>query len=500
MDAQEIAPEWRGCARPEPAAVAETHCAVVFFLGDSAFKVKKPVDLGFLDFRSIRARREACHREVQLNRRLAPDVYLGMADVVGPDGAVCDHLVVMRRMPTAARLSTLVRSGADVRDPLRALARQLAAFHATARHDTTTAAEGTRDAVQARWQASFEQTRPDQGAVLDPVETAEVERLALRYLAGREALFADRVAAGLVRDGHGDLLADDIFVLPDGPRALDCLEFDDRLRYVDGLDDAAFLAMDLERLGAAAAGRDFLDWYVEFTGTPRVPSLEDHYIAYRAFVRAKVSCLRAAQGDLAAAADARRYTSLAARHLRAGAVRLVLVGGLPGTGKSTVAGNIADDVGAALLRSDRVRKELADLDPVASAAAPYRSGVYQPAATDATYRTLLDRARTLLGRGESVVLDASWSDARQRQAAGELAAATHSDLVELRCMAPAAVAAARLRARAGTGDPSDADAGIAAAMAVDFTPWPAAVDVDTSGAPAAAAAAALAAVRGSAAG
>ena len=125
--------------------------------------------------------------------------------------------------------------------------------------------------------------------MLDPERAAEVERLALRYLAGRETLFAGRIAAGLIRDGHGDLLADDVFVLPDGPRALDCLEFDDRLRYVDGLDDAAFLAMDLERLGAAELGRAFLDWYVEFAGAQRVPSLEHHYIAYRAFVRAKDS-------------------------------------------------------------------------------------------------------------------------------------------------------------------------------------------------------------------
>jgi predicted kinase len=145
---------------------------------------------------------------VQLNRRLAPDVYLGVADVTGADGALCDALVVMRRMPARRRLSTLVKSGVDVRAGLRALARQLAAFHATARHDLETAAEGSRDAVRERWQASFDQTRPFRGDVLDDAETAEVERLALRYLAGRKRLFFDRTAAGLVRDGHGDLLAD----------------------------------------------------------------------------------------------------------------------------------------------------------------------------------------------------------------------------------------------------------------------------------------------------
>jgi aminoglycoside phosphotransferase family enzyme len=129
-------------ATAERAAIAETHCAVVVFVGDRAYKLKKPVDLGFLDFRTVSARQQACEREVVLNRRLAADVYLGVADVTGPDGELCDSLVVMRRMPASRRLSTLVKSGVDVRSGLRALAEQLAAFHATARHDQQTAAEG----------------------------------------------------------------------------------------------------------------------------------------------------------------------------------------------------------------------------------------------------------------------------------------------------------------------------------------------------------------------
>jgi aminoglycoside phosphotransferase family enzyme/predicted kinase len=461
------------------AAIAETHCAVVVFVGDRAYKLKKPVDLGFLDFRTVTARKRACDREVQLNRRLAPDVYLGVADVTGADGALCDALVVMRRMPARRRLSTLVKSGVDVRAGLRALARQLAAFHATARHDLETAAEGSRDAVRERWQASFDQTRPFRGDVLDDAETAEVERLALRYLAGRELLFFDRAAAGLVRDGHGDLLADDVFLLPDGPRALDCLEFDDRLRYVDGIDDAAFLAMDLERLGAPGLGRSFLDWYAEFSGAPRVPSLEHHYLAYRAFVRAKVSCLRAGQGDVAAQLDARAYVRLALRHLQHGRVRLVLVGGLPGVGKSTVAGGLADRMNAAVFRTDLIRKEFSLLGAEQSAPAAYRRGLYEPEVTEATYRALLDDARAALERGVSVVLDASWSDAALRALAVELADEVGADLSELLCVAPAAVAARRLRDRAG--DPSDADPAIAAAMAADFAAWPSAAVIDTTG-------------------
>lgn len=462
-----------------PDAVTETHCAVVIFLGDRAYKVKKPIDLGFLDFRTVAARRRACEEELRLNRRLAPDVYLDLLDVTGADGTLTDTLVMMRRMPAGCRLSTLVSTGADVRDGLRAVAKQLAAFHSAARHDAQTAAEGSRDAVRDRWRDGFERTRPFRGDVLDEKETAEVERLALQYLAGRERLFSDRAVAGLVRDGHGDLLADDIFLLPDGPRVLDCLEFDHHLRYVDGVDDAAFLAMDLERLGAPGLGRSFLDWYVEFSGTPRVASLEHHYVAYRAFVRAKVACLRAAQGDSAAKAAARTYVRLALHHLRAAQVHLVLVGGLPGVGKSTVAGGVADRMGAVLFRTDRIHKESAFLTPDEPAGAPYRTELYDPEVTEATYRALLDDARVTLERGESVVLDASWSDPALRDLAIELAGEAGAELTQLRCVAARPVADQRLRVR--NGGPSDADPAIAAAMAVDFAAWPSATVIDTTG-------------------
>lgn len=149
-------------ATAERAAIAETHCAVVVFVGDRAYKLKKPVDLGFLDFRTVSARQQACEREVVLNRRLAADVYLGVADVTGPDGELCDSLVVMRRMPASRRLSTLVKSGVDVRSGLRALAEQLAAFHATARHDQQTAAEGSSSGSDTAVPASGRRARrPD---------------------------------------------------------------------------------------------------------------------------------------------------------------------------------------------------------------------------------------------------------------------------------------------------------------------------------------------------
>jgi hypothetical protein len=478
-----------------PAAVAETHVSVLVFLGDRVYKMKKPVSMGFLDFSTREARLAACRAEVELNRRLAPDVYLGVADVVGDDGTPCDHLVVMRRMPPERRLAALVRSGGDVDAELVHIARRVAAFHAAAGTSPEIARAGSRDAVRANWDASFEQLTPFVGPVLDPGTCARVEQLVHRYLEGRGPLFERRMATGQVRDGHGDLQAEDIFCLEDGPRILDCIEFDDRLRHGDVLADVAFLAMDLERLGAPAAGERFLALYREFAGETYPASLASHYVAYRAHVRAKVACLRHGQGDSEAAGAARELLALTLRHLEAGRVVLVLVGGLPGTGKSTLAAGMADQLGWSVLRSDEVRKDLAGLAHDQSATADFGEGLYRPETTAEVYRTLLERAEHALELGEPVVLDASWSDQRFRDAAAEVAKATSSELVELRCDAPADVAAGRIdRRRKQGGDPSDATVEVATAMAASADPWPSAVRIDTAGEIGAALAQALAAV------
>lgn len=466
-----------------PLGVAETHCAVVFSVGDRAVKMKKPVDLGFLDFSTREARERACHREVELNRRLSPDVYLGVADVIGPDGHPCDHLVVMRRMPTERRLSTLLAQGQPCTDALRSVARQITALHAAAPTSIERPEIGvvaTRDAVAGNWADNFEALRVFVGDVIDPDEFARVDRLATRYLAGREPLFAHRIATGQARDGHGDLLAEDIFVLDDGPRILDCLEFADRYRFGDVLLDAAFLAMDLERLGHTDAARRFLTWYVEFSGEHHPPSLADHYIAYRAHVRTKVACLRHAQGgDDTSAAEARVLHRLALDHLRQGRVVLVLVGGLPGAGKSTVASGLADAHGWALLRSDELRKDLAGMGHTTDAHADVGHGLYRPEQVAGVYRELLVRAQRLLGQGLSVVLDASWTSAAERRAAVELARLSSSDLVQLRCETTLDVARARLAVRPPGTEASDATPDVLDAMASRADPWPEAVTVRT---------------------
>jgi aminoglycoside phosphotransferase family enzyme/adenylate kinase family enzyme len=465
-----------------PPAIHETHISVVVLVGDRAVKLKKPVALPFLDWRTRAAREAACHREVDLNRRLAADVYLGVADITGPGGELCDHLVVMRRMPEERSLARLVAAGADVRVALDALAARLVAFHAGASRSPAINQAASRDGVRQNWDDNLSVLEEAAATLGDPAAVHRVDVLAHSYLTGRGPLFADRAEAGMAVDGHGDLLADDVYLLDDGPRILDCLEFDDRLRAVDVLDDAAFLAMDLERLGAPSLGAWFLDAYRRHSGGHHPASLAHHYVAYRAGVRAKVACIRAGQGVPAAVGEARDLLDLARRHLEAGRVRMVVVGGLPGTGKSTLARRLADRAGWAVLRSDEVRKELAGVEPSAHMAAAFAEGIYRPDFTEAAYGELLLRARQLLERGESVVLDASWTDAARRAEAAALADATVAELVELRCDAPAEVAAGRMGHRE-VGDPSDATPAVAAAMAASADPWPTAVVIDTTADP-----------------
>ena len=494
MDAEGPAIPLPGPLGPLPAAVAETHSGVVFFVGDRAYKLKKPVDLGFLDFRTREARLDACRREVALNRRLAPDVYLGVADISGPDGQPCDHLVVMRRMPGDRRLSSMVAAGVDVKEHLAGLAVLLAHFHAGADRSSAIDEMAGRDAVRRRWETNHDEMAQFRNTVLDPEVEDGVITLARRYLAGRGPLFEQRIEEGRACDGHGDLLADDIFCLDDGPRVLDCLEFDDRLRFGDALADVAFLAMDLERLGRPDLASEFLDRYQDASGDRWPPSLAHHHIAYRAQVRAKVAAVRWSQGDTGSAATAARLLALCHDHVRQARVRLVLVGGSPGTGKSTVARGIAAPLDALVFRSDEVRKSLAGLDPLVPSPAPLEDGLYRPAMTGATYTELLARAHTALELGRTVVLDATWRDPRWREAAAGVAAAVAADLVELRCVAPLDVALERVRRRSGT-DASDATEEVTRALSGRDGGWSTATAIDTSGEAGTAISGALAAAR-----
>jgi uncharacterized protein len=478
---------------PRPfVAVAETHTGAVFFVGDRAFKLKKPVNFGFLDFSTPEARATACHREVELNRRLAPDVYLGVAELQDPGGGPPEPLVVMRRMPAERSLRRLAEGGTDLEGEIQRLADRLAGFHAGAERSDAISRAGSPDAVATRWRKNDERMGALSPAVFDPDSLSAVLAAAERYIAGRSPLFARRVAAGRIRDGHGDLLTDDIFCLDDGPRILDCLEFDDELRFCDVLADVASLAMDLEHIGRPELAASLLARYRDATGDDWPRSLAHHYVAYRAQVRALVAGLRFAQGEHRAGEDARRLLDQCRRHLTEGRARLVLVGGLPGSGKSTLSVRVAAALGATVVRSDELRKARAGLgtrSPTPTAVAP---DLYRPEVTEATYRLLLAESRRLLAAGHSVVADATFADPRWRDEARQLAAAAFADLDELRCVAPLEVLEERVARRAASGaDASDATSAVLRAFAISEAPWPGAGRVDTSGTPEVATALAL---------
>ncbi|HYL51209.1 MAG TPA: AAA family ATPase, partial [Acidimicrobiia bacterium] len=379
-------------------------------------------------------------------------------------------VVVMRRMPDARRLSLLTSRGDEARPCIDRLAELMARFHAGAPTGGEIDDAATRDAVARLWERELAEY---------PAAVPNVAHLVGRFLAGRAPLFDDRIRAGRARDGHGDLLADDVFCLADGPRVLDCLEFDERLRFGDVLADISFLAMDLERLGRRDLAERFLERSRAAASDDWPSSLAHFYIAYRAHVRAKIAAI-AGDDDTSGS-----LLALAHDHLDRGRVRLVLVGGPPATGKTTVAREIAAATGWPVIRSDEVRKDLAGVMQSDRSAAPLDEGLYAPEWTERTYATLCERARIVLTNGSSIVLDASWGSGQWRAMAADAAEETASDLIALQCDAPIDVAMARAAQReAAHADASDADASIAAAAAARFERWPGAHRLDTTKAPA----------------
>jgi uncharacterized protein len=461
-----------------PTELFETLTSTILLVGEVAIKWKKPVHLDFLDFESVESRRAACEREVELNRRLAPDVYLGVAEVEWPHLASPEPLVVMRRLPSECRLSTLAARGAVTGDELEALARLLSEFHIASSHAGPVARAAEPDAVLGRWEQNAEVLSSSSTDESTLALSDAVLAQARAYVAGRRLLFFDRAERGKSCDGHGDLLADDIYLLEDGPRVLDCLDFDDGLRWGDVVADVAFLAMDLEHRGHAELAASFLDAYQRQSGEQWPASLLHHYVAYRAQVRAKVAQLRSVQGRSADAEEARALLQLAERHLRRAVPALVLIGGLPGSGKSTVADALAPSLDARVLRTDEVRSLV--VGPRRAPRVPLGFGEwpYRTADRDATYTALLGAARSELTSGHSVVLDATFTSMRWRAAARQLAVDAHAAYGALHCRAPLAVLEQRLEHR--PPGPSEATADVAFELARREEPWVDAPTLDGS--------------------
>jgi uncharacterized protein len=472
-------------SKEQPARLVETHVSVLTFVGDHVYKLKKPVSLEFVDLRAREARERACRREVDLNRRLAPDVYEGVLTVVDEHGHPLDHLVSMKRLPDERRLTSVLCSGEPMDPVLRQIVSVVVALHQRSPRTPAVLASAGAERVLAKWQSDVAELDDLGVGALGTGGLPEIARLSERYVTGRRELFARRASEGRGVDGHGDLLADDIFCLDDGARILDCLEFDDSLRFGDALSDVAFLAMDLERLGAKDLASRLAELYRAQTGDDAPASLLSHYVAYRALVRAKVALLTRDRDRAVADDRAKTLLELCLHRLRESEVTLVLVGGFPGTGKSTLSGDLARQLDWSHLRTDVVRKDLsgafASRQGLSEADAVRRQDLYSAEMTERTYAELLSRARSELVMGRSVLLDATWSRANMRARARRLAAETSSRIHEIRCSVPVEVAVDRVTARRVRGDdPSDAGPAVARALAGSAEAWPEAKAIDTS--------------------
>ncbi len=461
--------------RPFPHAVrdvqlVETHISSVLLTGDYAYKFKKPLDLGFLDFSTLEKRRHCCEEEVRLNRRLAPRIYLDTVAVtgtlddprIGGEGEALEYAVRMRQFDQSQLLSRLLAEGAVDSTMIDALAERIARFHAEIAVAPDDSDFGTPEVAYFPMAQNFDQIRP---LLDDPAQLAQLERLAAwtraRY-ASLSPLLAERKQGGYIRECHGDMHLGNMTLFEGEIAIFDGIEFNPHLRWIDIVSEIAFLTMDLADRGAAQLAQRLLNRYLETTGDYAGVALLRFYQVYRAMVRAKVSSIRLHQSGLPASErDAilrayQSYADLAERFTQVQSSCLLLMHGVSGSGKSHVSEALVEALPALRIRSDRERKRLF---PDADATGALNSGLYGADATAATYARLLDLSRALLAAGHSVIVDATFLKRSQRQPFQALAAANQIPCLIVSCTAPPETLRHRIAERAARGsDVSDANA------------------------------------------
>jgi uncharacterized protein len=453
---------------PDRIVVRQTHISLVFLAGDYVYKLKKPVKLGFLDFSTLEARRADSIEEVRLNRRLAPDVYLGVVPVVRDGGGLrvegqgeaVEWAVKMRRLADDASLLSALERGALTKELLEEVAVHVAAFHRAAEKPAEATTFARFEAVARNARDNFEEMAADVGTTMSRSVFDRLRGRTEEALARLEPAIEERARNGRACDGHGDLRLEHIYVLGGDAHEkriaiIDCVEFSARFRCGDPVNDVAFTAMELALHGRRELARSFVDAYLAAAGDAGGAALVSFYVAYRSVVRAKVRGLELREPEIPEArrarslAKARAHALLALGELEAPNARplLVLVGGLPGTGKSTLARGLAERALCEVIRSDVVRKELTGGE-----------GIYTRAWTERTYDECLGRAARAIFEGKRVIVDATFADESFRQsflaAARELAV----PVVWFVCRASADCVRERLAAR--RGDASDADFGV----------------------------------------
>jgi aminoglycoside phosphotransferase family enzyme/predicted kinase len=479
------------CHGADPVLI-ETHISWVLLTGSDAYKIRRPVRLPFLDFSELSARRADCERELALNRRWAPDLYLGLVPVVGTprsprlgaagaeDAAAIDWAVRMRRFPATQRLDRVAAEGGLDRELVDELAEVVATLHRQAPRAAAGSPFGTPRAITREVQGNLEYLDAWQG-LADRRRFDSVRKESLELLEALGPVFRRRHNGGAVRECHGDLHLENVARVDGRLLPFDGVEFEPAFRWVDIASDLAFLLMDLHARGHPGAAHRLLDRWLQHTGDYDALRVLPHYLCYRALVRAKVGAIRAGQaGDDAgdAGAGANRLLALAERFVRpAPAPKLLLTHGVSGSGKSHLAQALVERLGAVCLRSDVERARLFSDGP----------GRYAPAASDSTYARLATLARLALGAGRTVIVDATFLEAPRRAPFRALARERAAAFGILALDAPRRELERRVTARAARGDDaSQADAAVLAAQSRERVPLAAeerafALEVDTGG-------------------
>lgn len=450
----------------------ETHISWVILTGLYAYKIKKPVNLGFLDFSTLAQRQHYCQEELRLNRRLAPDIYLDVILIrgtidsphFGGTGEVIDYAVKMRQFPQSAQLDRLLQHGQLRTAYLDVIAEVVAGFHL----DIESADAASQHGEPAQlWQPVAEnfsqirerETRKSVLAQLDALyawSMTSFERL--------QPVFRQRKRDGFVRECHGDLHLRNIAWFEDKPLIFDCIEFNPDLRWIDVISDLTFLFMDLIDRGQRSLAYRLLNRYLTHTGDYAGLTVLPFYFVYRAMVRAKVDRIRLSQADVstqersAEEEEFAGYLQLANTFSSRPTPLLMITWGLSASGKTTVSDGLLEVMGAIRIRSDVERKRLAGIDFMTRAQADIAQGIYTPEMNQRTYAYLLAQTRTILEAGFSVIVDAAFLDAQQREPFAQLARQLQVPFVILQCVASASSLRQRICQR--QGDASDADLAI----------------------------------------
>jgi uncharacterized protein len=431
--------------KPDKVDLMQTQMSFIFIAGKYVYKLKKPVNLGYLDYSSLEKRRYFCEQEVELNRRLSPEVYLGVVPLYknegrysfAEDGEIADYTVKMMYLPQDRMLDVLLRKSSVTEEMMEQVAAKMADFHSRAATDEEIGSFGKLDAIKVNTDENFDQTEKYIGKIITKEQYDHIKEYTDRMLEENPELFKDRVDKGRIKDCHGDLHAAHI-CFTNGISIYDCIEFNDRFRYCDTASEIAFLAMDLDHFGRADLSRAFVKSYIEHSRDEQMKNLLKFYKCYRAYVRGKVGCFKSddpyigEQERQQNIESTKSYFELADMYVRRHPV-LFITTGLVGSGKSTLADNLAKRSGAAVISSDVVRKRLAEVPLNEHHYGEMDTGIYSSDFSEKTYGKMYSDAEEILTDGDSVILDATFSRKQDRERAEAIAGKTGADFYILEC-------------------------------------------------------------------